>query len=138
MNPSVTKRALLACALTLAVGLGAGVGLVAAKGDHETSSLIYFTAPNTLNGNVTSPEPKCIPNRKAEVRKSRKGPDRKLGFDKTASNGWYTVVAPNTITSPSPRASTTPRSPSGIPTRAPASRCAPTRPRSPLPDGGTT
>jgi hypothetical protein len=96
---SLTKRALTAFALVLVAGLGAGVALVAARGDHETSSIIYFTEPNTLNGNVTSPEEKCIPNRKAAVRKVRKGPDRELGTDRSSPIGWYTVVAPNTITS---------------------------------------
>jgi hypothetical protein len=95
----MTRRTLAVSVLALIMGLAGGVGLVAAKGDHQTSSLIYFTSPNTLNGNVTSPEEKCIPNRKAEVRKSRKGPDRKLGTDKSGSNGWYTVTTPNTITS---------------------------------------
>ena len=95
----MTRRTVIVSVLALVVGLAGGVGLVAAKGDHETSSLIYFTAPNTLNGKVTSPEQKCIQNRKAEVRRSRRGPDRTLGTDKSASNGWYTVVTPNTITS---------------------------------------
>jgi hypothetical protein len=96
---TVTKRMLITGALALSMGLGVGVALVTAKAAHETDSLIYFTAPSTLNGNITSPEPKCEPNRKATVRKSRQGPDRKLGTDKSAGDGWYTVTTPNTITS---------------------------------------
>jgi hypothetical protein len=96
---TAAKRMLITGALVLSMGLGVGVALVTAKAAHETDSLIFFTAPNILNGNVTSPKAQCEPNRKATVRKSRQGPDRKLGTDRSGGDGWYTVTTPNTITS---------------------------------------
>jgi hypothetical protein len=91
----LSGRALTASALALVAGLTVGVGLVAARGDIETNSLIYHTAPDELEGNVTSPEPACIPQRTVRVKKVRNGADRLIFERKTKPNGWYEKVVPD-------------------------------------------
>ena len=73
----------------LVVGLGAGVGLVVAKASFESNALIFVTQPNTLNGQVTSPKPKCMPKREVTVKKQRPGRDRKVGERTTKRGGFW-------------------------------------------------
>jgi hypothetical protein len=86
-------RTIVAGLVAMVAGLGVGVGLVAARDQIETDSLIFVTQPNTLNGNVTSPKPGCIPDRKVTVKKKKNGPDKRLAKRHTGSSGFWNDVA---------------------------------------------
>ena len=85
----IGMRMWLAAALALLCGLGVGVGLSAARGGYPTDATIYYTAPDVLNGRVTSAKATCVPGRKVKVKKVRSGPDRKLATKTTDAGGLW-------------------------------------------------
>jgi hypothetical protein len=86
---AISKRAVVASAVALVAGMVVALGAVAAQRAIETNTLIFFTFPDILNGQVTSPEPRCMPNRVVTLKKQRSGQDRKVGTDKTSNGGFY-------------------------------------------------
>jgi hypothetical protein len=85
----IPTRVWIGGALALLGGLAVGLAAVSAKAPIESDILIYYTQPDILNGQVTSPEPTCMPKRRVNVFKKKSGPDKKIASDETNHGGYY-------------------------------------------------
>jgi hypothetical protein len=88
------RRALIA-ALAIAAVLATSA---AAASSFRTTVIVSLKFP-AFHGKLASPKHGCIKDRKVKLFRSRSGPDKLLGTDKSEDNGRWSIPIGNRLTS---------------------------------------